>query len=293
MNYYATTHAKRINPLSTDFEIIHYIDNNFDDVAYHYHDFYEIYVYISGDITYHANGVIYNMRQGDIVLLNNKTLHKMSRSLDVKETRYERKVILIDPDFVNNNVIAGRSLANCFERNFEAKSHLLRFKKDERDKLQEILDRLEAAYYGHEAGDEVLKVVYLIELLVFFNKAQVSSEDKSKYLDICSDSEISDILDYFDRNIEGDLSLNSISEEFCLEKHYLIRKFKKRMGMAPHQYIKKMRLVKARDLLKKDISVTDVCYQCGFNDYSNFIRSFTSEFGISPKKFTKFHLSKK
>jgi AraC-like DNA-binding protein len=43
----------------------------------------------------------------------------------------------------------------------------------------------------------------------------------------------------------------------------------------------------ARELLKDNKQITEVCSLCGFGDYSNFIRSFRKEFGTSPKKYSK------
>jgi AraC-like DNA-binding protein/mannose-6-phosphate isomerase-like protein (cupin superfamily) len=284
--------AQQMNRLLSEFEIIHYKDDNFKEAAYHYHNYYEIYFFISGDVTYHAKGVIYALNPGDIILLNNKTLHRLSRATDVLTTQYERMVIQIDPDFILNNFLAGDRLANCFDCNINEKSRLLRLKKEDREEIEAIRDKLVTASTRRDYGNDILQINYLIELLVYLNKAQIKSQNVVHH-DIGHDPEINMILAYFEQNIEGDLSLDTIAAALSLEKHSMIRKFKKRMGLSPHQYIKKMRLVKARDLLKNDISVTDVCYQCGFNDYSNFIRSFTQAFGVSPKKFTRVYLDKK
>jgi AraC-like DNA-binding protein len=40
-------------------------------------------------------------------------------------------------------------------------------------------------------------------------------------------------------------------------------------------------------LLKENIKVTEVVIKCGFGDYSNFIRSFKREYGVSPKKYCR------
>jgi AraC-like DNA-binding protein len=43
----------------------------------------------------------------------------------------------------------------------------------------------------------------------------------------------------------------------------------------------------ARELLRENKQITEVCNLCGFGDYSNFIRAFKKEFGMSPKKYFK------
>ena len=44
-------------------------------------------------------------------------------------------------------------------------------------------------------------------------------------------------------------------------------------------------------MLSNGISINDVCTKCGFNDYSNFLKSFKKAVGISPKKYSHFSMS--
>ncbi|NLE24144.1 MAG: AraC family transcriptional regulator, partial [Clostridiaceae bacterium] len=59
----------------------------------------------------------------------------------------------------------------------------------------------------------------------------------------------------------------------------------KHTGYTPHEYITLKRLITSKELLRSGMSISDVCIECGFNNYSNFIRSFTNAFNISPKKY--------
>ena len=47
------------------------------------------------------------------------------------------------------------------------------------------------------------------------------------------------------------------------------------------------RVMLARQQMLGDASLNDIAYQCGFNDYSNFLRSFTKIIGVSPSKYRK------
>ena len=59
-----------------DFEIFHYRDARFSGVPVHQHDFYEIYFFISGSVEYSVEGKIYEMKKGDILLINPLELHQ-------------------------------------------------------------------------------------------------------------------------------------------------------------------------------------------------------------------------
>ena len=127
--------------------------------------------------------------------------------------------------------------------------------------------------------------LYLIELLVFLNKEYIARDMNDITEDLIYDSKISDIISYINDNLSEDLSLENLASKFYISKYHLLRLFKKHTGYTPYNYIHK-RLITAKGLLKEGLNISQVCHECGFNDYSNFIRAFSKEFGISPKKYS-------
>lgn len=71
-----------------------------------------------------------------------------------------------------------------------------------------------------------------------------------------------------------------------LSRYYFLRTFKRVTGLTPHQWILRSRLRDAaRCLATTRASVTDIALEVGFEDLSNFIRSFGAEFGVSPSRY--------
>jgi signal transduction histidine kinase/DNA-binding response OmpR family regulator len=85
---------------------------------------------------------------------------------------------------------------------------------------------------------------------------------------------------------EPELSAEMIAHEVGMSKASLYKKVKSAMGITPHGLIKKYRLRKAADLLKKtDMSVSEVIYETGFNSRSYFYKSFNEMYKCHPKDF--------
>ena len=64
------------------------------------------------------------------------------------------------------------------------------------------------------------------------------------------------------------------------------RYFKQHTGRSPLDYIIDVRLgVAARMLVDSSLSVSEICYACGFNNLSNFNRSFKARRGYTPRDF--------
>lgn len=84
-------------------------------------------------------------------------------------------------------------------------------------------------------------------------------------------------------NIEDPMTPDEISGVVELSTRQLERLFAKYIGLSPKRYYLRLRLDKARDLLRQtDLSVTDVCVACGFKSLSHFSKSYRAAYGISP-----------
>lgn len=90
-------------------------------------------------------------------------------------------------------------------------------------------------------------------------------------------------LQIMENNIEDPLTPDEISKIVEISTRQLERLFAKYIGVSPKRYYLRLRLEKARDLLRQtDFSVTDVCVACGFKSLSHFSKSYRAAYGISP-----------
>ncbi len=268
--------------LSDNFEFFHYKDNGPLEVEYHKHDFFEIYFLISGEVTYVIEGKSYTLKPWDIILINNKELHK---PIINHGSIYERIVIWVDPDFISKISTSDSDLNMCFESTLKNKYNLLRPGTEILNIIKVILGKLNRILFTDSFGSEILKELYLTELIVFLNRAYTDTDLVDIGDDVTYNSKINEIIKYINQNLAKDLSLDVLSSRFYSSKYHLLREFKKHTGYTPHEYITLKRLITSKELLRSGMSISDVCHECGFNNYSNFIRSFTNAFNISPKKY--------
>jgi AraC-like DNA-binding protein len=96
------------------------------------------------------------------------------------------------------------------------------------------------------------------------------------------------------RRMEADshqpVSLIDLAREAGLSPYHFLRTFKRMIGITPHQWLLRMRLRNAAERLVADWApITEVALDVGFDDLSNFIRTFRSEFGLSPSRYRAAH----
>lgn len=92
---------------------------------------------------------------------------------------------------------------------------------------------------------------------------------------------------FIDNNYTDKIDLNSISDEAYFSKFHFIRLFKSAYGKTPHQYLKYVRIEKAKELLKNNISVSEACFSVGFDSLSSFSGLFSKVVGKSPSLYLK------
>jgi len=89
---------------------------------------------------------------------------------------------------------------------------------------------------------------------------------------------------------DSEFKVDALANAMALSRTQLFRKIKVLTQKSPQQYLRFVRLEKAKRLLQatdKDMNVSEVCYETGFASKSHFTRSFQKEFGFSPSEFVK------
>ena len=91
---------------------------------------------------------------------------------------------------------------------------------------------------------------------------------------------------WIDANSHEQIDLDDAAAQAELSPFHFLRLFSGVLGVTPHQYLVRSRLRHAARLLADDEKpVTDVAYDVGFGDLSNFVRTFHRAAGVSPRKF--------
>ena len=87
-------------------------------------------------------------------------------------------------------------------------------------------------------------------------------------------------------NFCGDISLAVTADRLGVTPQYLSSAFKKNIGIGFSEYLCGIRLRRAAVLISETkLSITEICYECGYRSLPHFLRAFKKEFGISPKGY--------
>jgi len=144
--------------------------------------------------------------------------------------------------------------------------------------LAPLTARAEAAMRCPDAFEEVaLELAVAVIRLATDGRRDEPSPDPAR---------IAPVLRRLEFRVAERHTLAGLASEAGLSRYHFLRTFKAVTGLTPHQWIVRARLREAaRRLAAGCDAVTDVALDVGFDDLSNFIRTFRTEFGVSPGRY--------
>ena len=94
--------------------------------------------------------------------------------------------------------------------------------------------------------------------------------------------------EWIEAHCSAPLDLDRVAAELGSSRYHFLRLFTRVVGATPHQYLIRCRLrLAARLLAEESQPITEVAFDCGFGDLSNFVRTFRRAAGMSPRDFRR------
>ncbi|HIX60151.1 MAG TPA: AraC family transcriptional regulator [Candidatus Blautia gallistercoris] len=265
--------------LHRPFRLFHLKDQLQRTFDYHYHDFYKIVLFLSGQVTYHIEGKTYLLQPGDILLVNRYDIHRPEISSAVP---YERFIFWINEDASAFASQYGCDLFACFQKARKRGYHLIRLAPPLQTEILEQVRELEDALSSAEFGSALLSQVLFLHLLIRLNRIFLGKQYIQDQKSFSCDPVIEELMRYIHEHLTEDLSSEALARHCFLSKYHLMRKFREQTGCTLHQYVLNKRLLNARALLEQGLPATRAAAQCGFHDYTTFSRAYKKLFGSTP-----------
>lgn len=245
----------------------------------HIHDCYEIYFSISGGKQFLIDNQFYDIHPGDIFIVNQYESHYLTQ---IDQMVHERIVLFADPEFIKSLSTPTTDLNQCFVERPAHFSHKISLNKEQQQRFLYYIDKITSS---NDFGHDIVERLAFTELIVLLNKCCIETTHAVDENGYQYSEQVKEILAFINQNIHETITIDELSAHFYLSSSYICRIFKSATGTTINKYITARRIAIAKALLADGMNVSDACEQAGFNDYSNFLKSFTKAVGISPKKY--------
>lgn len=242
------------------------IDRRYSESTQHYHPHYEIYFMKQGKCRYFIDERSYDVEAGDIVFIPKGIIHRAhyfgqihSRLLINCTEQYIPKLI---QDHIDNSRFIYRS-------------------KEIAKHAEKIFNQIE---YEYTHPDEFTKeALGCCTAQIFF----LMLRHPGNHDDATTGNELIDgVVKYIKQNYVSDIKLSSVAKMKSVSPEHLSRTFKACTGFGFNEYVTLLRLRQAEEMIKSkpDMTISEIAYECGFNDGNYFSYKFKKMYGISPIK---------
>ncbi|MBO4809117.1 MAG: helix-turn-helix domain-containing protein [Lachnospiraceae bacterium] len=246
----------------------------------HNHGSNEILIILGGEISIYTESAGRILRRGDVCLMPRYVFH---RADIITRDKYDRIVINIDDEVLSEASIQGMDLLTCFEPMAKKSLRIVHLNDDELEEIHGYAKGLEKNLASSYPGSEILADSFLKIIMVKLT-AKYESNPVERHPNIMPPM-VRKTFEYIDKHLTEEIALADLEKEIHHNGTYISRSVKKISGLSIRRYIIAKRVALACHLLREGLSPSDACFMSGFNNYSNFSRTFAKEMGKSPKQF--------
>ncbi len=255
-----------------------------DVFFWHYHPEYEI-VYIEGsDGTRHISDHISRYVGSDLVFIGPYIPH-LNFDYGIR-TDYDKIVVQMKADFLGKGFLQTPELSDV-RRLFEKARTGLTFSGETKRRVGEKLKQLPTLRHFHQ----LMALLEIFQLLAESEEAQpLNAKPVENDYNLKEQQRLKRIYYYVDENYQRPLNLAEVAELSNLSNAAFCRYFKKMTRLTFTQFMNQYRINQAKNLLLQERTVTEACYESGFENLSYFNKTFKKWTGENPMQFKKRYL---
>jgi len=254
----------------------HYTQQNFAE-RLHSHDFYELVLYIGGEVEYTNGDLVYRPEDGILSVIINRPGESHTTRL-LRPGVYERYVLYFDSEFLS---FFGSALP--FSHFLDTLSNFaLTF--DEATSRVILTSFEDAVFNTADQGELDVQKAY-IGILTVFHSLCAARPYLAEVENIPEN--ILKIKSYVDESCKQIKNVNAIAESFFYSREHLSRTFKKYFNINLADYLAQRKCEESKAMLLGGMSVSDVCFACGFGSVPSYLRAFKRFCRMTPSEYVR------
>lgn len=259
----------------------------------HTHNYIEVVYVVSGNALHEIEGKTYNVKRGDLFVVNMNTPHVFHPKKDSTEPfcAYD---LMFTPEFFDESLTGYKALEELNKsymfyslfNDGNEKTPYFSVSGDEYNMFGELFNKIYLEHKAREKGYIEIIRAYLLQLIITIFRMDRKTQDG---LDKNNNSRVVRFInDYINSNFNAPISVNKLANQVFLHPDYLGRIYKKETGLTISRMIQKVRIDKAcHYLVSTELNISDVARKCGFEDTKFFYNVFKRQIGVLPGEYRK------
>ena len=249
----------------------------------HCHDFYELYVHFRGGEYFFVNDDIFPMRQNQFILLPPFQMHGLFGKDPLID--YERAYLYVSPTMLSSLGGAQIDLTRVFASKTDKGQYQFQMSDQDAARFKHLIIQIEEDIDNTSPAERFTNYARLTDCVEILVRTMQTSQEITTP-PVAHDA-ILEVVLYINEHFTTPIKLEDLARRFGISVSFLSHGFVKYTGRSVYNYVLYRRVQMAKEMIYSEIPLNDIAYQCGFNDYSSFMRSFHKIAGMSPYAYRK------
>lgn len=250
----------------------------------HFHDFYEVLIPVRNGPYYYAGQQVFVPQPYEIFVFPPYQVHGIIEQDPLQD--YERLYIHVSNQLLDHlgfDQVPVRRILNQYCHSQGARVIL---SQEDFSQIAALVKSISAEAPDQSPYSRMIDLAHLSCLFSHLCRA-LSAARKPSQEQSGGKTLVHQACCYINGHFAQDITLDGLAEHFGVSKYHLSHKFSEAFGMSVYHYVLMCRITLAQKLINKGLGFQEIAAECGFRDYSNFLRAFTKLTGISPSAWRK------
>ncbi len=242
------------------------IDRRYSESTQHYHPHFEVYYMKDGNCRYFIDDRSFDVEAGDVIFIPKGKIHRTNYT----SSSHSRLLINFTDEFIPERAL----------KNLDEGRYLYRSREISKN-IEFLFNRIEYEYNHPDEYTRDLLGCHTAEMFYLLLRHPGAAEEATTGNEL-----IDGIVRYIKQNYMSDIKLSGVAKMKSVSAEHLSRTFKSCTGLGFNEYVTMLRLKKAEEMIKTEPekTISEIAYECGFNDGNYFSYKFKKMYGISPIK---------
>lgn len=235
----------------------------------HIHEECEIYINLSGDVSFEVENRIYPIATGSVIITRPYEYHHCICHSNRRHEHY----------WITFSAGQNEDHLQMFFGREKGRDNLILLSPPQLERLCAVLDVL----LEQDAG----LLTRRIACLQLFQLLQEGQRGASASEPVYLPADVTQALQFMDAHLSDALDMSALCRACNVSQNTLQRHFRQALGVTPGVMLRKKRLIASLEQLRNGESVTEAALKSGFSDYSGYIQLFHRQFGLTPLQYKK------
>lgn len=257
------------------------------DLGLHTHQFSELVIVLKGSGLHMTPAGDYPITAGDVFVLHGDQAHGYRDTAELELVNILFRMDELAIPMLDLTSSPGYHALFTLEPLFRQRDSFesrLRLTPEQLRNVTDLLRRLTMEYESTAPGKQIASLAYFMlimtDLCRYYSRTETPGAQPLLRL--------GRVIGYIQEHFADQFSLDDLARIGCISRRTLTREFARAMDCSPMEYVIRLRINRAVDLLLgQGASITDIAFQVGYQDSNYFTRQFRATMGCNPREFRR------